>query len=335
MAAELAKGVMARPVALITNFRKDAFPRILDQIAAGPRPPVADWYVGTYGISKAMAEKIAAKGFRYAPVCAIQPHTSRKIRKKRQLRKAEEALLRPEFAGEIPASTSAPIIPSAKRRAWGIEFGQRYRDYMRRQRDAGVQIDTWQFDEIVGKCASIVGYREFVGGILHGLSAGRPELGDGVERGFVWFSFEALSELRDPTFSAEVAGFWEEVARATLFLVGEEYPVFRGSAMDAARDKGKGHVRLDGSLRQLRRKYICVMTPGWKSSSSLGGNVDGKPPSFVTNWRKEFIDARIALQTPRGYGQFAFTHGNVSPKERIDDAVESLHFASEQLATSS
>jgi hypothetical protein len=325
---------MAKPVALITNFRKDAFPRILGQIAAGPRPPVADWYVGTYGISKEMAEKITAKGFLYAPVCAIQPHTSRKIRKKRQLRKTEEALLRPDFAGEIPASASAPIIPPAKRRAWGIEFGQRYRDYMRRQRDAGVQIDAWQFDEIVGKCASIVGYREFVGGILRGLSEGRAELDDELERGFVWFSFEALSELRDPTFSAEVAGFWEEVARATLFLVGEEYPFFRGSPTAAARDKGKGHTRLDGSLGQLRRKYICVMTPGWKSSSSLGGNVDGQPPAFVTNWRKDFIDARIALQRPRGYGQFSFTHGNVSPPERIDDAVESLHFASKRLASS-
>lgn len=323
---------MATSVALITNFSKDVFPRILAQIAAGPQPPVADWYVGTYGISKAMAEKIAARGLRYAPVFAIQPHTSKNVRAQRRLRKAEEALLDPDFAGPIPASGSPAIVPPAKRRAWGIEFGQRYRDYMRKQRAAGVQIDTWQFDEILGKCATSVGHREFAGGILRGLAEGRPELGDELEQGFVWFSFKALSELPDPAFSDSVARFWEEVAEATLFLVGEEYPRFRGSARDAASDRAAGHKRLVGSLRGLRRKYICGMTPGWKlSSPGLGGNVDRMPPDSVTDWRRGFIDARIASQRPRGYGQFSFTKENLRPRERIDDAVASLHFASEKL----
>lgn len=325
---------MAAPVALITNFSRDAFPRILDQIAAGPQPAVADWYVGTYGISKGMALEIAAAGFRYAPVFAIQPHTSAAIRAQRRLRKAEEALLDPEFAGEIPASGSPPIVPPSKRRAWGIEFGRRYRDYMRKQRAAGVLIDSWQFDEILGKCASNAGHREFAGGILRGLAEGRPELEDELEQGFVWFSFRALTELPDPDFSEDVARFWEEVRRATLFLVGEEYPRFRGSTTAAARDKAKGHKRLDGSLRELRKKYICGMTPGWKlSSPGLGGNVDRQAPGVVTDWRKGFIDARIAQQRPCGYGQFSFTADNLRPRTRVDDAVASLHFASEQLAS--
>jgi hypothetical protein len=42
---ELTHGkVMAKPAVLITNYSKDAFPRILPQIAAGSRPPAADWY---------------------------------------------------------------------------------------------------------------------------------------------------------------------------------------------------------------------------------------------------------------------------------------------------
>ena len=324
---------MARPVALITNFSKNGFPRILAQVAAGPRPPVADWYIGTYGISKPMAEKVTAAGFRYAPVFAIQPHTSAKIRARRRVRKAEEALLNPDFAGEIPTSGSPAVIPPAKRRAWGIEFGQRYRDYMRRQRAAGVHIDTWQFDEILGKCATSVGYREFVGGILRGLAEGRPELADGPEKGFVWFAFRALSGLPGRAVSAEVARFWEEVERATLFLVGEEYPFFRGSVTSAARDQAVGHRRLVDDLGELGRKYICAMTPGWKPSLSLRGNADHKPLDFVTDWRKGFIDARIALERPRGYGQFSFTKENLRPGERIGDAVASLHFANERLAS--
>jgi len=323
---------MARPVALITNFSKDAFARILAQIAAEPEPRRADWYIGTYGISKPMAEKIAAAGLRYAPVFAIQPHTG-KFRAGRRLRKAEGVLLDPDFAGAIPASGSPAVIPPRKRRAWGIELGQRFRDYMRRQRAAGVQFDVWQFDEILGRCATSAAYRQFTGGILRGLAEGRPELSDRAEQGFVWFSFKALSELPSPAFSPEVARFWEEVERATLFLVGEEYPLFRGSVTAAARDRAEGHTRLVGDLRGLGRRYVCAMTPGWKPAPGLGGNVDHKPLDFVTSWRQGFIEARIASARPRGYGQFSFTKENLRPSERVDEAVASLHFASEQLAS--
>lgn len=322
---------MARPVALITNFSKNAFPRILAQVAAGPQPPVADWYIGTYGISKPMADKITAAGFRYAPVFAIQPRTSVKIRAQRRVRKAEESLLDPAFAGKIPGSGA--IIPPAKRRAWGIELGQRYRDYMRKQRAAGVPIDSWQFDEILGQCASSAAYRAFVGGMLRGLAEGRPELADMPEKGFVWFGFKPLTEIAGPGSSDEVTRFWEELARATLFLVGEEYPFFRGSVTTAASDRARGHLKLVDSLHsELGRKYICGMTPGWKSSPGLRGNVDDKPLDFVTDWRQGFIEARTALQRPRGYGQFSFTKENLRPRDRIDDAVASLHFASERLA---
>jgi hypothetical protein len=323
---------MAKPVALITNYKPTALPRILHQIAAGP--PVADWYIGHYGISKKMAERITAEGFRYAPICAIQPQSSN-LRARRNLRKKQEALLDPDsadFAGEIPATGDPAIVPPSRRRAWGIEFGRRYRDYMRKNRDAGVDVHTWQFDEIVGKCATNAGHREFVGGILHGLAEGRPELGDELKQGFVWFSFRALTEMPDPADSADVARFWEEVTRATLFLVGEEYPRFTGRAADAARDKARGHKRLSGDLRPLRRKYICGMTPGWKlSSPGLGGNVEHKSPDSVTDWRRDYIEARLAPPRPRGYGQFSFTGGNQTPRERLDDAVASLHFASERL----
>ena len=323
---------MARPVALITNFSKHGFPRILAQIAAGPRPPVADWYIGTYGISKPMADKIAAAGFRHAPVFAIQPHTSMKAREKRRVRNAEASLIGPMFAGTIPGAGA--IVPPTMQREWGVELGQRYRDYMRKQRAAGVPVDTWQFDEILAECATSAAHREFAGGILRGLVDGRPELGDRMEKGFVWCGLKPLSEIPGPATSAEVARFWDEVRRATLFFVGEEYPRFREPATSAAREQAVGHQRLVGGLqRELGRKYICGLTPGWSSASGLRGNVDHQPPAFVTSWRQRFIDARIDLQRPRGYAQFSFTKGNLRPRERVDDAVSSLHFANKQLAS--
>jgi hypothetical protein len=194
---------MARPVALITNYGKTTFPRILGEIEAVPRPPIADWYIGSYGISKPQAEAIAAAGFRYAPMFAIQPDTSAGLRERRRVTKKEEALLDPELAGRIPGSG---VVPPVRPRAWGIEFGQRFRDYMRRQRQAGVQIATWQFDEILGKCATSAAHRAFAAGILRGLAEGRPELGEPVEQGFVWFGLKPLIGIPAPGFSEEAAG---------------------------------------------------------------------------------------------------------------------------------
>jgi hypothetical protein len=323
---------MPRPVALITNFSKTVFPRILSEIEAGPHPPTADWYIGTYGISKPVADAVAAAGFLYAPVFAIQPKTSSGVREQRRVRKTEAALLDPDLAGRIPGSGA--VVPPVKPRAWGIEFGQRYRDYMRRQRRAGVQIDSWQFDEILGKCATSAAHRAFAAGILRGLAEGRPELGDTVEQGFVWFGLKPLTNVPGPSFSEETAHFWEEVERAALFLVGEEYPIFRGDTMSAATEQAVGHKRLVGGLhRELGRKYICGMTPGWTPSPSLRGNVDGKPREFVTDWRRGFIKSRKAVERPSGYAQFRLTHENVRPGARISDAVASLQFASVQLSS--
>jgi len=321
---------VARPVALVTNFSKTAFPRLLAEIVAGPRPPIADWYVGTYGISKPMADAIAAAELRYAPVFAIQPKTSKGIRERRRVRKAEAELLDREFEGKIPGGNA--VLPPSNQRAWGIEFGRRYRDYMRRQRKDGVHIHRWQFDEILGKCATDPAHRAFAGGILHGLTNGRPELEDEPEKGFVWFGLDPLTDIPGPASGNEAARFWDEVAQATFLLVGEEYPRFRGSSEQAAREKAVGQQRLDGGLHPgLRRKYVCLMTPGWTDSVSLQGNVDHKPPAFVTDWRQGFIRARSELEHPQGFGQFRFTEANLRPNERLRDAVASLHFANTQI----
>jgi hypothetical protein len=75
------------------------------------------------------------------------------------------------------------------------------------------------------------------------------------------------------------------------------------------------------------------MTPGWTTSVSLGGNVDGKPRVFVNDWRRGFIAERTGVARPRGYAHFRFTNENVRPGQRIADAVASLQFGSTQLST--
>lgn len=320
---------MARPVAVIAAFSKAALPEILAEIAAGPEPPIADWYVGTYGIDPADARKIERKGCRYAPVFGIQPSTSAGFRAGRKLPPEDEAKLKPTFKGPIPGDD---VIPPEKPRAWGIELGRRYRDAMRKRRKSGVEIDSWQFDEILGQVASSAENRAFVGGIVRGLVDGRRKLGDRRERGIVWTAFTALTGLPGPTASAEVGQFWRDLDRATLFLVGEEYPFFRGSAAEAAGTFSGGHRRLAGLHPGLAQRYVVGMTPGWIVSDGLRGN---PPPrrtvATVTTWRQGYIDARIALQRPSGYGQFNFV-GDNADSGPLRAAVASLHFASEQLA---
>src|SRR6266545_1833951 len=154
---------MARPVAVIAAFNTTALPEILAEIAGGPQPPIADWYLGTYGIEPADARKIKAKGCRYAPVFGVQPSTSAGFRAGRKLPAADEAKLEPTFKGPIPGDG---VIPPEQPRAWGIELGRRYRDAMRKRRKSGVRIDSWQLDEILGQVASSAETRAFVGGIL-------------------------------------------------------------------------------------------------------------------------------------------------------------------------
>jgi hypothetical protein len=320
---------MAKPIALIAAFSGVAFPRILAEIADGPQPPIADWYVGTYGIDPAQARKIKAKGCRYAPVFGIQLSTTEAFRAGRKLPAADEAKLEPTFKGPIPGDG---VIPPERPRAWGIELGRRYRDAMRKRRKAGVHIDTWQYDEILGQVSSSAETRAFVGGILRGLVDGRRKLGDRRERGFVWTAFTAMTGLPGPTASAELRLFWRDLDRAAIFLVGEEYPFFRNSPAEAAGTFSHGHRRIAGLHPGLARRYIVGMTPGWIISDGLRGN---PPPrssvATVTTWRQGYIGARIGLQHPSGYGQFNFVGDNEDP-DPLRAAVASLHFASERLA---
>ncbi|MGH3051742.1 MAG: hypothetical protein ACRDM8_02140 [Gaiellaceae bacterium] len=207
---------------------------------------------------------------------------------------------------------------------------------MRAARLKGIPIETWQFDEILGQCGQSgprSPHREFVGGVLHGLAEGRPELADQPEKGFVWTARTAITRLPNLPLIGDLPLFWKDLEAAARFLVGEEYPEFKGDPALVGRRFSDGHQALVGKggvRRLLGRRYVVGMTPGFRpASSGLGGNVDGRPPAEVTKWRTAFIDARIAAQRPRGFGQFNFVIENARPN-RVKDAVRSLHHASKQ-----
>lgn len=327
-----------KPVAVVTVFSAVAQQRLLDTIAAGPKPPVADWFVGTFGINKATAAKVAGiPGCRYAPVFCIQPDTGKQARLRRRLSKEQAALIGDDaHAGEIPGTSEGTVIPARDRRVWGVELGRRFRDDIRAARFQGIQIHTWQFDEILRECRGASPsnpHREFTGGVLRGLAEGRPKLGDKPEKGFVWVAFSALTDLPNRPITGDLQRFWEDLDAAALFLVGEEYPLFRGLPANAAGQGSAGHtslLRSTGSIRRgLGQRYILGMTPGWLLFPGLGGNVDRSPAATVNTWRDGYIKARIATQRPRGFAQFNFVKENVLP-QRLEDAVRSIHDACEQ-----
>jgi hypothetical protein len=316
-----------RPVALVTAFTESALDRILATIAIPPEAPVASWYIGSYGVNRTVAEKVAAiPGCVYAPVFGIQPDVSRQARRKRQLTRAEAAKVDPEPAGAIPGDSA---VPPSRQRVWGVELGRRFRDQLRAARRAGVPIGAWQFDEVLAQCGSSRGNREFVGGVLRGLAEGRPKLRDVREQGFVWIAATALTRLPRLAPADDVQLFWEDLDHAARFLVGEEYPAFTGNPGTQATTASAGQRGLLAAnpiAKSLGARYVVGMTPGWILFPGLGGNVENKPAAQVTSWRKGFIEGRIAAQKPQGYAQFNFRAENARP-ERVADAVASLRHA--------
>lgn len=324
-----------RPVTVVTVFGQKVLELIMAEIAAAPMN--ADWLIGTYGVNKGQAEKVTSvRGCRYAPVFAIQPKTGRHAREQRRLSKADAALVGDAaHAGPVPGSSAGTVIPPRDRRPWGIELGRRYRDAMRAGRAKGIPIETWQFDEVLSECRNSRAHREFIGGILRGLAEGRPKLGDMPERGLVWTGFLALRDMPGLAIDGDVKRFWEDLDAAALFLVGEEYPSFTGLPSTHAEVRSRGQRRLIGAggiRRRLGERYVVGMSPGFlPSETGLGGNVNGNlSAAQITKFRRAYIDARVAVRRPRGFGQFNLVRQNAE-SARVQDAIQSLRHAAKQL----
>jgi hypothetical protein len=281
-------------------------------------------YVGSYGVGAKIGVRVRAAGFRYAPMFQLKPGW---YWERRRLPKEDEKTLlaassrADKLAGPLPALPALLRLPSAARVTWGVELGARFRDELRAGAQAGAPIASWQLDEIRAEAAGSQGrqYRELTRGALRGLVFGRPALGDKAQQGFVWWAHTAFT-LPARRITPELTAFWRILNRASLALIGEEYPDFVGDPRAAARAEAAGQRRLRGGgpvRRALGRKYVAGMTPGYRLALGLGGNVRHRPRAEVNRWREQYVAARAAAGLA-GFAEFNFRFENNSAQVMQD-----------------
>jgi hypothetical protein len=306
----------------------------IDAVKTAGVPPSVPTYVGTYGLNRKTADAVTGvpSGV-YAPLFGIQPQpTSAAAYAGRKLKDEQNALLNPRYARPIPLAVAAKPLPARDHLNWGRELGRRFRDQIRRARQAGEPIaTTWQFDEILREVVegpNSVGHQRYATGILDGLRLGRPVLGDKSQQGIIWAARSTLLPL--PSLPAPmgsvIARLWAAINKAALFYVGEEYMDFDGDAAKAATVNAAGQRRLlaAGPIRhRIGMKYVAGMTPGYiPNDSSLGGNVHNWPPSKVNAWLKRYVVVRRSQTPLAGFAQFNFTGTNANARPQIvTDAV--------------
>ena len=306
---------MPRTVVL-AYFDREELPRLLTEARRAGLPGKTSVYVGSYGVGAALGSRIAAAGCRYAPMFHLAPGW---YWERRRLSSANEKKLLDvspssgRLAGPLPELPKLLDLPAATRLNWGIELGRRFRDELRAAVKAGVQLSSWQLDEIQAEAAGPLGreYRDLTRGVLRGLVFGRPTLGDKAQQGFVWWAHTALT-LPRARLTPELTAFWRILNRAALGLVGEEYPEFVGDPRAAARAGAVGQRALEAGgpvRRALGRKYVAGLTPGYRRAAGLRGNVHDWPREQVNVWRQAYIRARAGAGVA-GFAEFDFRFEN-------------------------
>jgi hypothetical protein len=297
--------------ALLSYFEVNDLERLLAALAGSGMPPDVRVHIGTYGVNGPTSDSVRAQqGGRYSPMFKTQ---RTQAWEGRSLTPREELLVGPRFRGPVPSESRILQLSSAQRTGWGLEVGRRYRDTMRNARRDGIRIDSWQLDELGTQLAGAAGrqHREFVRGILQGLTFGRRVLGDGESKGFVWATRRVL-RLGSLPVDSELTAFWRQLDRACFRIVGEEYPDFVGDPARAARlwSDGQRALAAGGPVRKaLAGRYVAGMSPGYRIGRGLGGNVRGLSRAEVNRWRNGYITERERLGVA-GFGEFHFVFEN-------------------------
>ena len=298
--------------ALLSYFELDDLPRLMNAVDSSGMPAGTRVHVGSYGVNfEASALIREHRGGRFSPMFKAESRTLGWER--RRLTRDEERRVSRRFSGRVPDLPDLLRLPTARRTSWGIEVGRRYRDTIRHARRAEMAVDSWQLDELGTQLAGSQGrqHREFVRGVLQGLTFGRRELGDNENKGWVWATRGAL-RLASLPVNRELTAFWRQLARASFRLVGEEYPDFVGDPARAARTWSDGQRALasGGPVRRaLAGRYVAGMSPGYRIGHGLGGNVRGLSRADVNRWRNSYITER-ARQGVAGFGEFHFVFEN-------------------------
>jgi hypothetical protein len=297
---------------LSSYFEIDDLVRLMDAIDASDMPAGTRIHVGTYGVNfEASALIREYRGGRFSPMFKA---TSRTLAwERRRLTREEERRVGRRFRGRVPDLPDLLRLSAAQRIGWGVEVGRRYRDTIRRARRAGVVVDSWQLDELGTELAESQGreHRQFVRGVLQGLTFGRTVLDDKEFKGWVWATRRALGLARLPV-DRELTAFWRQLRRASFRLAGEEFPDFVGDPARAARTQSDGQRALAAggpTRRALAERYVAGMTPGYRIGHGYGGNVLGLSRAEVNRWRNAYIAER-ARQGVAGFGEYHFVSEN-------------------------
>ena len=298
--------------ALFSYFELTDLPRLLNAIDSSGMPAETRVHVGTYGVNADASSLIrTSRGGRYAPMFKARERTA--AWERRHLTAREERLVSRRFSGRVPDEPALLRLSTAQRTGWGIELGRRYRDLIRHSRQAGIAVDSWQLDELGTQLAGGQGrlYREFVRGILQGITFGRSELGDGEGKGWVWATRRAL-RLASLAPDRELTAFWHQLNRASFRLVGEEFPDFVGDPARAARAwadgqraPGRGRPGAPRARRPVRRRH----DPGVSHRPRIRRQRRGLSRAEVNRWRNGYVAERARLGLA-GFGEFHFALEN-------------------------
>ena len=298
--------------ALFSYFELDDLTRLMNAISGSGMPAGVRVHIGTYGVNReaSIAVHTYQQG-RYSPMFKAEVRTQ--AWEGRQLTPDEERRVGRRFSGRIPDEPNLLRLSTAQRTGWGIELGRRYRDTIRHARAAGIVVDSWQLDELGTQLAGAQGrqHREFVRGVLQGMTFGRRVLGDSEGKGWVWATRRALNLARLPV-TPELRAFWQQLERASFRICGEEFPNFTGDPARAARTQADGQRALASGgpvRRRLAGRYVAGMTPGYRIGVGLGGNVNGWPRAQVNQWRNGYVAERARIGVA-GFGEFHFVFEN-------------------------
>jgi len=322
-----------KPVVILSYWKGRHLPRLVRAIDRSGLPGGTPIYYGNYWGAGKPSEANPPKGKkpkvpgRQAPIFPLMATST--FYRARKIPAAQRHLLgsaRWKRRGRIPRPKRLMKMSGGQRYAWGLELGRRFRDRIRSKRARHKRIVTWQLDEIPHEVARPGGARQrvFIRGVLRGVSEGRERLGDQFLPGIAWITQPAL-KLAGRRARGDLAVFWRQLDRSTIYLVGEEYPKFSGPARRAARREARGQRRLwhaGGARRSLARKYVAGMTPGYRLGKGLGGNVGHRSRPAVRRWRRAYVRAR-SRKGVAGLAQYNFRYRNARAPV-MNDVLEAL-----------
>ena len=275
-----------KPVVVLSYWKGRHLPRLVRAIERSGLPAGTPIYYGNYWGAGKPSEPKPPKGRRSrrsragnAPIFPLMAEVGLLARAQDPGGAAPPAAASARWTrrGRIPRPKRLMDVQPARATSGASSSGGASATGSARERKAHQRIVTWQLDEIPHEVAGRTarGSACSSAGCCAGSPTGARSSATCALPGIVWITQPAL-KLAGRRARGDLAVFWRQLDRSTIYLVGEEYPNFTGPARRAARRQARGQARLwhaGGARRSLARKYVAGMTPGYRLNRGLGGNV--------------------------------------------------------------